>query len=84
MLHWMLLTLSTLMPSLEANIVGGCRLTGAIRMIHQMSLMIHQCFDADSVTDGQHTGADRTIVRTMRRAQHHCAPAAAGRGAPHT
>ena len=30
MLHWMLLTLSTLMPSLEANIVGGCRLTGAI------------------------------------------------------
>ena len=48
MLHWMLLTLSTMMPSLDVTIVGGCRLAGAISM--NQAAVSHAFIDASVLT----------------------------------
>ena len=89
MLHWMLLTLSTLMPSLEANIVGGCRLTGAISMIH--AFISHAFINASMQTASQMDstpeltapvcapcGARRTIAHLQQQVARRIAD-----GAPH-
>ena len=74
MLHWMLLTLSTLMPSLEANIVGGVQTDRSNP---------HDASDVHHASVQTASQMDSTRELAADGAPHHCAPAAAGRGAPH-
>ena len=76
MLHWMLLTLSTMMPSLDVTIVGGCRLAGAISM--NKAAVSHAFIDASVLTASHTSQMDGTRELAADGAPHHCAPAAAG------